>query len=113
MGQIKLFEDTELGNAEGSLTISYTGEATESYRINTELYARSILGFDKAFKRACKKLLDIDVVVNMRAEAPGSFEAFVEFFSQKQVIATATFCSLFGLFQDRCYLDRQGIIFTF
>lgn len=57
--------------------------------IDAEYFAISLAGFCAYQKFIAKKLFDIDLRIEISKTRPGSFEAFVYFFSQKDVVATA------------------------
>lgn len=99
--QHSLFEDSPQGPATGTLNLKYSGEATEEHSINAELYARSLLGFDRSFKRANKFLLGHATDLEVHAEQPGSFEGLLEYALSQEGKANLSFClaimAFFGL----------------
>ena len=103
-----LYEKESNVPTEGSLILKYSGDATDQHTIDAEFYARSLLGFGKSFKKANRQLLGIDSSLSVKAERAGSVETLIEFFSQKDVVATAVmlgFLQYFGLdFKTLCKL---------
>ncbi|GFM32321.1 DUF7946 domain-containing protein [Desulfovibrio subterraneus] len=77
--QLSLFGDTPQEPAAGSLHLKYSGEATEKHSINAELYARSLLGFDRSFKRTNRFLLGHATNLEVQAEQPSSFKGMLEY----------------------------------
>ena len=89
--QLSLFGDTPQEPPAGSLHLKYTGEATKKHSINAELYARSLLGFDRSFKRTNKFLLGHTTDLEVHAEESGSFQGVLEYALSPQGKAEISF----------------------
>ncbi|WP_291439410.1 hypothetical protein [Desulfovibrio sp.] len=72
----------------------------KSGEIDAEYFAISLAGFCNYHKLVAKEFLKTDLRINVTGFRPGSFEALVDFLSQREVVATgiaATLLQFFGL----------------
>lgn len=99
--QLPLYKDMSKDQIIGTINLVYIGEATEHHSIDAELYARSLLGFGKSFKRVNKILLGKITRLEVYAEKPSSFKGVLDYVlspdGQAEIAFWLAIMSFFGI----------------
>lgn len=77
--QLPLYSEIPKDSIIGTIDLVYIGETTDKHSIDAELYARSVLGFAKSFKRVNKILLGKITSLEVHAEKPSSFKGVLDY----------------------------------
>lgn len=77
--QATLGTETPPKKTDGSLILTYTGEATNHQSIDAKHYALSLLGFSNSLERISKKILQAEITIKITDEKANCWKAYSDF----------------------------------